>query len=344
MRIPDYLPDGGTIGFLAPSFGCATEPYRSCFDNALKRFKQLGYRVKLGPNCYAAEGMGISNTPEKCGEELNQSYLDPESDVLISCGGGEMMCEVVPYMDFDSIASARPKWYMGLSDNTNFTFLSATLADTASIYGPCAGAFGMEPWDESIQDAFDMLTGRCRASHGYPLWQLESAKTEENPFAPYQLQKKTRYRKYHPDGRTRAAIRLEGRMIGGCLDCLKTLLGTRFDRVEDFNQRYGDEGILWFLESCDLNVLDMRRTLWQMKNAGWFDRASGFLIGRPLHYGEKIMELDQYEAVLSQLREINVPVLMDLDFGHLPPTMPLICGAHARVQCRGSRIAIDYDL
>ena len=212
-------------------------------------------------------------------------------------------------------------------------------ADTIVSYN---GEILGKPEDE--QDAFDMLTGKCRASHGYPLWQLESAKTEENPFAPYQLQKKTRYRKYHPDGRTRAAIRLEGRMIGGCLDCLKTLLGTRFDRVEDFNRRYGDEGILWFLESCDLNVLDMRRTLWQMKNAGWFDRASGFLIGRPLHYGEKIMELDQYEAVLSQLREINVPVLMDLDFGHLPPTMPLICGAHARVQCRGSRIAIDYDL
>ena len=27
MRYPEFLSEGGTIGFVAPSFGCATEPY-----------------------------------------------------------------------------------------------------------------------------------------------------------------------------------------------------------------------------------------------------------------------------------------------------------------------------
>ena len=342
MRIPPFLPDGGTIGFLAPSFGCATEPYQSLFNHALEKFQAMGYQVKLGPNCYASSGFGISNTPENCGRELNESYVDPESDALISCGGGEMMCEVVPHMDFDAIQKAPPKWYMGFSDNTNFTFLSATLADTAAIYGPCAGSFGMEPWDPSLSDAFALLTGKEKQSHGYPLWQLESLRSEENPFAPYQLHKKTRYRKYDPVGRERGVIRMEGRLLGGCLDCLGNLLGTRFDQVAAFNRRYGSEGILWFIESCDLNVLDMRRTLWRMKNAGWFDCASGFLIGRPLHFGEEIMGLDQYEAVLTHLKSFGVPILMDLDFGHIPPMMPLVTGAHASVKCRYSRIEIAY--
>jgi len=35
MRYPKDLAKGGTIGFLAPSFGCNTEPYRSAFDHAL---------------------------------------------------------------------------------------------------------------------------------------------------------------------------------------------------------------------------------------------------------------------------------------------------------------------
>ena len=45
------------------------------------------------------------------------------------------------------------------SDNTNFVFLSATLMDTAAIYGPCAAAFGMEPWHPAIADAFAVITG-----------------------------------------------------------------------------------------------------------------------------------------------------------------------------------------
>ena len=67
-----------------------------------------------------------------------------------------------------AIAAARPKWFMGYSDNTNFEFLLTTLADTASVYGPCGAAFGMEPWHEAIEDAFGVLTGKVTAVSNYP--------------------------------------------------------------------------------------------------------------------------------------------------------------------------------
>ena len=171
MRFPKFLPEHGTIGFVAPSYGCASEPYYTAFAHARERFAQMGYETQLGPNCLVEKGIGISNIPELCGKELNESYLSSENDVIISCGGGEMMCEVVPYIDFKRIVAAEPKWYMGFSDNTNFTFLSATLADTAAIYGPCASAFGMEPWHPSVRDAFDLLCGKLNIVHNYDLWE-----------------------------------------------------------------------------------------------------------------------------------------------------------------------------
>ena len=67
MRYPKFLPEKGTIGFVAPSFGCATEPYYTAFLNAQKKFQKMGYGLDLGPNCYVAEGIGISNTPQACG-------------------------------------------------------------------------------------------------------------------------------------------------------------------------------------------------------------------------------------------------------------------------------------
>ena len=94
MRYPEFLKDRGTIGFVAPSMGCTTEPYRSAFDNAIKKFHSMGYKTIEGPNCRCDSGIGISNTPKKCAEELNESYASVDSDVLISCGGGELMCEV----------------------------------------------------------------------------------------------------------------------------------------------------------------------------------------------------------------------------------------------------------
>ena len=77
-----------------------------------------------------------SNTPEACGAELTEYYCSDKNDILISCGGGELMCEILDTVDFDRIRVTKPKWNMGFSDNTNMTFLLATLCDTASIYGP----------------------------------------------------------------------------------------------------------------------------------------------------------------------------------------------------------------
>jgi len=150
MKYGKFLQKNGTIGFVAPSFGCNTEPYYTGFQNAQNIFRAMGYQTEVGPNCYKGCGIGISNIPEKCGKELNEAYISNKTDVLISCGGGELMCEVLDYIDFEKIKTALPKWYMGYSDNTNMTFLLTTLCDTASIYGPCAPTFGMEKWHQEI--------------------------------------------------------------------------------------------------------------------------------------------------------------------------------------------------
>ena len=176
MRYPSFLQPGQTIGYVAPSFGASTEPYYSAFLNAVKSLEEKGYRTALGPNVFKGEGIGISTTPKACGEELTQYYLSPENDAIISVGGGELMCEDLDYVDFAKIRQAAPKWYMGYSDNTNFTFLLTTLADTASIYGPCASAFGMKPWHPSIQDTLDLLTGKNLTVHGYDRYETVSLK------------------------------------------------------------------------------------------------------------------------------------------------------------------------
>ena len=99
MRFPEFLKEHGTIGFVAPSFGCATEPYYTAFAHARERFGQMGYHTQMGPNCLVDKGIGISNDPALCGKELNESYCGTENDVIISCGGGELMDKIKQIAD-----------------------------------------------------------------------------------------------------------------------------------------------------------------------------------------------------------------------------------------------------
>ncbi len=360
MRYPAFLKENGRIGFVAPSFGCNTEPYYSAFGNAQKKLKELGYQLQLGPNCYAGEGVGISNTPQACGRELTQMYLSGENDCLISCGGGELMCEILDYVDFEAIAKATPKWYMGYSDNTNMIYLSATMCDTAAIYGPHASNFGMEPWHASIHDAMNLLTGKQLEMKGYPLWEREYGKSEEQPLFPYNVTQESVIHCYDGSvwrcetaasaeekktvGAENPTVDFSGRLLGGCVDCLVNLLGTCYDKTNDFLEKYKKDGIIWMLESCDLNVFGIRRAMWQMEHAGWFRYVKGFLIGRPLCLGQDMMGLDTYQAFLEVAARKNVPVIMDVDLGHLSPYMPLVVGSMADVHLQGNDISVKMRL
>lgn len=340
MRFPSFIEKGQTIGFVAPSFGCAIEPYHSAFQNSLKKWEQKGFFTHLGPNCYENSGIGISNKPELCAKEFMEAYEERESQCLISCGGGELMCEILDYIEFERLAQAKPKWFMGYSDNTNLTFLLTTLTDTAAIYGPCAASFGMEPWHDAIFDAYDLLQGKKLTMSNYSKWEIESLKEEERPLEPYHVTEPFQLVQWPKEEN----MKFSGRLLGGCLDCLSNLVGTRFDKVKEFTERYSEDGVIWFLEACDLSVMDIRRTLWKMKNAGWFTFTKGFLIGRPMHYHEPMMGVDQYRAVTDILGELQVPILMDLDIGHLPPMMPLISGSYATVQCEKNSFEIAMEL
>lgn len=347
MRYPKFLKENGCIGFVAPSFSCAGEPYRSAFLNAQKKLAGMGYSFDLGPNCYEEKGIGISNTPEKCGKELTEYYIRRENDCLISCGGGELMCESLDCVDFEKVKNAEPKWYMGYSDNTNMTFLLTTLCDTASIYAPCAGAFGMEPWHPALEDAFLLLQGKKQSFTSYGFWEKESKKDEAHPLEPYNCTEKTEIRIFAPnkDGELKesAQATARGRLLGGCMDCLVNLLGTKYDKVIEFGEAYKEDGILWFLEACDLNVFGIRRAMWQMEHAGWFQHVKGFIIGRPLQ-GEEMMGLNHFDAVLSTAKKYRVPVFMDVDLGHLSPTMPFVTGSMAEAKGQENTFLLSMAL
>ncbi|EAG9407317.1 LD-carboxypeptidase, partial [Listeria monocytogenes] len=133
---------------------------------------------------------------------------------------------------------------------------------------------------------------------------------------------------------------IKGRLMGGCIDVIRHLAGTPFGDVKAFQKTFlKDEPILWYFENCELNAASVKRSLVQLKLAGWFDHCSGMMFGRSAV--DVPVEGYRYQDVYEELhKELQIPIFYDIDCGHVPPQMTLINGAYAEVQLQSHGKAV----
>ena len=327
-----YLNKKSKIYLIAPSFGCTTTPYYERLNKAIPRLEKIGHTIIVGENCFKAEGLCSSNTPILRAKEFMDAYQS-DAEAIISVGGGEMMTEILDYIDFDKITQLPHKWFVGFSDNTNLTFTLTTLCDIPTIYGTCAGGFHFDKFTYNVKDTYKMMTGKLEFK-GYPKW--ESTPDKSDPFNDYVLDKKKIITAHNYN------CPITGTLIGGNLDCMQQLIGTPFDNMENYCKNH-PEGIIFYFEACDLNVAGIKRALIQMKRAGWFNHnIKGFLVGRPLCIGQEFAGINHINACIDVLDEYNVPILLDIDLGHVSPSMPMKNGIEVEVELLNKNIFFKY--
>ena len=78
-----------------------------------------------------------------------------------------------------------------------------------------------------------------------------------------------------------------------------------------------------------MSIADLYRSLWQMKNAGWFENANAFLIGRT-RAKDSIGDFNYEDVLHSIFDDMNVKVIYDVDFGHVQPQWTMINGCFAK--------------
>ena len=333
MKYPRFLMPNGTIGLFAPSFGANIDPYKTRLEHAIDKLKSMGYNLHIEGNIFGYYN-GASESPTKRAQAFMSLYKNPKVDVLWSVGGGEWLLDMLPHIDFDELKKYPPKFVMGYSDNTHLTLLMNTLLDTASIYGQHVTEFGMNEWDCSLKEAFEILTGNRNIQTSYPLYEAKDV-NQIDPLGGYILTEQSIWKNVCGE----PEIRLSGRFIGGCLDVFLAHLGTPYDQVSSFLERYQYDGIVWFMEACDLNLFAYKRALWQLKEAGWFKYTKGIIFGRHLN-ASPVIDLNQYDVTKEILRDLNVPIIMDADFGHLAPTFTLISGAYVEIESKDGKGSI----
>ena len=319
MIYPDFLKQGDTIGVTAPSDGNKKEIDFKRLAFAAEHLREKGFLIKETPNVRTSV-KGRSSSKEDRAEQLMDLVTDPSVRAVISAKGGDYLMEVLSLLDY-KVLRENPKWMQGYSDNTGLLFTVTTLCDIATLYTNHYNDFAMEPWHPSVENNMAFLQGDLRKQQSFDKFE-DGFYDKETGKEGYTLTGKVCW----INARGEEEITVSGRLLGGCLDVLLNLVGTRFDAVEKFVQRYEKDGILWFLESFDLNSEELARGLWQLKEAGWFAHCKGFVFGRPCMF-ESFTDTTYREAMLSVLDELEVPMILDTDIGHKGPQFCVMNGA-----------------
>lgn len=123
---------------------------------------------------------------------------------------------------------------------------------------------------------------------------------------------------------------------------MSLLAGTPYGDAPGFARRYAPEGTVVYLEAAGSDSVSVLRMLTSLRLAGWFEQATGVLIGRTA--GASLPELSQEDAVRRALGDLGVPVILDVDTGHQPPQMPLVNGALAEIALSGPTASITQRL
>lgn len=329
MIYPKFLKQGMTIGVTACSDGKSSELDVIRLNNAAKQFESRGYQIVETKNVRTSE-KGRSSDANTRHQELMQLIQDDQVDAIILASGGDFLMEVLPLLDYKEFVK-HPKWIQGYSDPTGLLYTITVNCDLATVYASNFGDFGMKEWHSCLKDNVELLEGKLKVQTSFDYY-MDGYQEKVTGLEGYLDEKSVRWCNAYKEDE----INMRGRLLGGCLDVLLYIVGTKYDKTKEFVEKYKTDGIVWFLESYDLSSEQLVTGLWNLREAGWFEHAKGFVFGRPCFYKSNY-EYTFEEAIRSILEPLQVPIIYDVDFGHKPPRMALINGAIGEIVSKGGK-------
>jgi muramoyltetrapeptide carboxypeptidase len=344
---PAPLRPGDLIAVTAPSSGVVGEPALRRLNLVLHSLREQGYRVIEG-QCLRDDDKHVSAAAPRRAAELWAFLTDPEVAAIFPPWGGELATEVLDHLDFEHLRNIQPKWFLGYSDLSTIQLPLTLVSGWATAHGP--NLMDLAPTQtDSLTRAVLSVLGCDVSAQFSPIVQDSASRFQKN-WIPYEVQVDAPFNLTEPvlwkrlDG-SLARLDIEGHLIGGCLDTIAWLAGTRYGDVPSFVRRASPRGAIIYLENVDMPPATLVRCLVSLRRHGWFVAISGVLLGRSAA-AEPVdaTHLTYAEALRMALADLPCPVLYDVDIGHYPPQFTLINGAFARVQFEDGAGSLTQEL
>lgn len=318
---PDKLKKGDTVGITAVSMPANSEK----IDLAINNIKELDLNV-IETNNVRSKGI-VSSDGKIRAEELLELYKNPNVKYIIAARGGEFLMEMLPYLDENrDIIKNNPKWIQGYSDPSLLNFYITTNFNIATINMENISEYAMKPRFKSIEDTLNFVFSDEKEFIQNSFDKYQKEEFEEGNLKGYNLTEENIY-----ECSQKEAV-FEGRIIGGCIDTFHLISGTKMDNVVNFVSQFDEEGVIWYLDNCELSPCEFYRRLWYMDEMEYFKNVKGFLIARSFMQRNDNDEFNFKSAVERALNKFNVPIVYNVDIGHVPPQMYIVNGSYARFE------------
>jgi len=321
-RFPRPLRPGDRVAVTSPSSGVG-DPLRPRIEVAIRLLREQGYDVVVG-ECMA-DDLVVSAPKEQRAAELVGFLTDPSVAAVVPPWGGETAIDLLDQLDWDALAAADPTWLVGWSDISTLLVPVTTRLGWATLHGwnladtPYAAPSGLLHWlDLAAATGAVTQTSPGRTRDGWDDYVGQPGVRRMT------LDRPTRWQVLGGGDAT-----FSGRVVGGCLEVVSPMAGTPYADVPAYGRAHADDGLVVYLEACEHPAYDVARMLHGLRLSGWFEHASGVLVGRTSAPDSE--KMTQHEAVADALGMLDVPVVLDADIGHTQPFLPLVNGAVASV-------------
>jgi muramoyltetrapeptide carboxypeptidase len=300
---------------------------KAAFKRGVKRLQAMGCEVEVDPDALTSV-QRFAGTDAQRAAAIARACASG-ADVALISRGGYGLTRILPDLDYSAIAQAvaRGTQFVGISDFT--AFQSAVLAQTGTITwaGPalCEGFGAADGVDDIMQACFaDLLAGQGEGTG----WRMP----KERPPSASNSEAVSAY-----SARDEADFVIENTVLwGGNLAVLVGLLGTPY-----FPQVQG--GVL-FLEDVAEHPYRIERMLTQLLYAGVLASQKAVVLGQFTGYQRLAHDRGfNLTTVLQWLRQrLNVPVLTNLPFGHVPTKVLLPVGARVDLTVQGREVLMVW--
>lgn len=300
VRRPARLQHGMTVGLVTPASNAwEDEDIRFAIDVV----KSLGFHVKEGEHLYQRTQYLAGPDPVRA-QDINTLFMDSSVDAIFCLRGGYGTPRILPMLDYDAIRK-NPKVLLGYSDITALLNAIYQRSGLVTFHGPIFA----HNFSEYTLNEFNKVLVR-----GASPQRIAAAPTFEA--GPGRVERSNRVTLFQ-GGRAR------GRLIGGNLTLICSLLGTPFE--PDFRDK------ILFLEDVGEAPYRIDRMLTQLWLAGKLDQVAGVGFG-------KFTEADTSENTFSvehvlreRSRGLGGPVVRGLMIGHVEDQAVVPIGAMAEL-------------
>ncbi len=284
---PKRLPENATLGLIAP----ASPIYASSdFERMIESLEGLGYTLVWGDHIKERNGYLAGNDEDRV-SDLHAMFSNNTIDGILCTRGGYGSNRILDLIDFDLI-NQNPKPFIGFSDITSLHLAIYKNTGLITFHGPVGKSY----WNDfTIQSWNSILHYAGTPEYSIPIDQ--------------------------DDAFTIQSGQAEGKLLGGNLTVLTSLLGSKY--LPDF------DGAILFLEDIGEDVYRVDRMFSQLKLSGILDQISGMAFGKCTECNETSNSLSLKEVLNHYISPLNIPAFYGAMISHEEQNLTIPVGISA---------------